>query len=52
MFTSLVGWLKETIAKQSIQTELDSFISSKKPTSPSEVEYWIRYYDQHQKIGM
>jgi hypothetical protein len=53
MFTTIFAWLKETFTETRYQDSLDYFISSKRPTTTSEVEYWIRYYDQHiRETGM
>lgn len=33
------------------QNDLDRFITSKQPTTTSEVEYWQREYDRRQHTG-
>ena len=47
MFEKLFAWLSTPTQ----QSELDAFIVSKQPTTPAEVEYWIRYYDEHTAKG-
>lgn len=47
---SLLKWIKSLFSEQSYQDSLDYFITSKRPTSTAEVEYWTRYYDQHVSI--
>lgn len=44
---SIFTWLKRLFAGQSYQDSLELYIASKHPTSPGEVEHWIREYDQH-----
>ena len=41
----LLKWIKTLFAAQSYQDQLDSYITSKRPTSAAEVEHWIRQYD-------
>jgi len=45
----LLQWIKSLFAERSYQTSVEHYVTSKNPTTPSEVEYWIRQYDQHQK---
>lgn len=45
----LLQWIKSLFVEASYQDSVDHFISSKRPTTASEVEYWIRVYDQRQK---
>jgi hypothetical protein len=42
---TFLKWIKSLFAEKSYQDNLDNFIASKNPTSPGEVEYWIRQYD-------
>jgi hypothetical protein len=32
-----------------IPTGLESYIASKNPSTPAEVDYWVRQYDQQQR---
>lgn len=43
----LLKWIKSLFVGQSYQDSLEYFVSSKRPTTTAEVEYWIQYYDQH-----
>jgi len=43
----LLQWIKSLFAAPSYQDQLDSFVASKHPTTTSEVEHWIREYDNH-----
>ena len=45
----LLKWIKSLFVGASYQDSVDYFIASKRPTSATEVEYWIRVYDQKQK---
>lgn len=45
MFKKLITWLKKPF-HPTFQSELDSYIASKRPTSVAEVEYWTREYDK------
>lgn len=47
MLKKLLNWLSEP----KYQDSLDSFVASKNPSTTVEVEYWIRYYDQHISKG-
>ena len=37
---NITGWFKKTK-----QSELESFINSKRPTNAAEVDYWTRAYE-------
>jgi hypothetical protein len=52
MFTTLFGWIKSLFSEPTYQDSLDTFVSSKHPTTTSEVEYWIQYYDQRKSHGL
>lgn len=41
----LLQWIKSLFAAPSYQDELDRYITSKRPTTTTEVEHWIRQYD-------
>jgi hypothetical protein len=43
----LLQWIKSLFTSSSYQGELDKFVASKHPTTPGEVEHWIREYDYH-----
>ena len=45
-------WLKGLFTVQSYQDGLDSFIRSKNPTSPGEVEHWIKQYDTRKEFSL
>jgi hypothetical protein len=49
MLTALIGWIKSLISERTYQDSVEYFVASKNPTTTSEVEYWIRHYDQHKK---
>ena len=51
MFTALVGWIKSLFEDKSYQDSVEYFVASKHPQTTSEVEYWIRHYEQQQKNG-
>jgi hypothetical protein len=44
----LLQWIKSLFAARSYQDQLDSYITSKHPTTTAEVEHWIRQYDSRQ----
>lgn len=48
----LLKWIKSLFVEASYQDSLDSFIASKRPTSPCEVEHWIRVYDQKKEWSL
>ena len=43
----LLNWIKSLFVVPSYQDSLEHFVASKRPSTPTEVEYWIRHYDQH-----
>lgn len=43
----LLNWITSLIKQRSYKDGLEYFITSKKPQSTAEVEYWTRYYDEH-----
>lgn len=45
----LLKWIKSLFEGCSYQDGIDAYITSKNPTTASEVDYWIREYDQHRK---
>jgi hypothetical protein len=47
MTVLLLGWIKSLFTERTYRDSLEYFIESKKPQSTAEVEYWTRYYDQH-----
>jgi hypothetical protein len=49
---TLLKWIKNLFGGSTYQAELDKFVSSKHPTTVSEVEHWIRHYDQRSLRGM
>jgi len=49
MLTALFGWIKSLFEDKSYQDSVEYYVASKHPQSTSEVEYWIRHYDQHRK---
>lgn len=42
-------WIKSLFTDVSYQDDVDTFVTSKHPTTTAEVEYWIRVYDQRQR---
>jgi|AntAceMinimDraft_12_1070368.scaffolds.fasta_scaffold09922_4 hypothetical protein len=46
MFKKLKELLKRVFAQQSHQTRLEQYIISKNPTSPAEIEHWVRTFDR------
>lgn len=42
----LLKWIKSLFSAPSYQDSLDTFVTSKNPTTTAEVEHWIRIYDQ------
>ena len=44
----LVKPIMQNQFKNTEQKELDSFITSKNPTTAAEVDYWAREYDRRQ----
>jgi hypothetical protein len=46
MFKKLKKLLQGVITKTNRQSALESFISSKNPTSPAEIEHWVRTFDR------
>lgn len=50
MILAILGWLKKNLT-ETYQNKLECYVKSKNPTTASEVEYWIRYYDQHASKG-
>jgi hypothetical protein len=48
---TLLKWIKSLFGVSAYQAELDKFISSKHPTTVSEVEHWIRHYDHKTARG-
>jgi hypothetical protein len=46
MFKKLKELLQGVITKTNRQSALESFISSKNPTSPAEIEHWVRTFDR------
>jgi len=49
MITAITGWIKSLFQERSYQHSVEHYVASKKPTTTSEVEYWIREYDQQQR---
>lgn len=43
--SKLLAELKKFFTNTSVQSDLDAYIKSKCPTSPAEVDHWIRQYD-------
>lgn len=43
--TKLLNELKKFFKTPAMQSDLDAYIKSKCPTSPAEVDHWIRQYD-------
>ena len=48
MFKKLIAWL---FTSPSQQQELDNFIVSRNPTTPAEVDYWVREFDLRKQKG-
>jgi hypothetical protein len=48
MFTKLLKWL---FASPNQQQELDEFIIKHRPTTPAEVDYWVREFDLRKQKG-
>ena len=46
MFKKLKELLQGVITKTNRQSALESFISSKNPTSPAEIEHLVRTFDR------
>lgn len=51
MLDGICKFLKRTIKKSNLQAELEAYVSSKKPTSTGEVEYWIKEFDRGVRYG-
>jgi hypothetical protein len=53
MLSLIAQLIKPLINEQQhqYQNDLDRFITSKQPTTTSEVEYWQREYDRRQNTG-
>lgn len=43
----MLKWIKNLFQVKTYQDDVEYFVSSKNPSNPSEVEFWIRYYDQN-----
>jgi hypothetical protein len=43
----LLNWIKSLFMGKSYQDSLEHFVASKRPTTTTEVEYWIQYYEHH-----
>lgn len=48
MFTFIAELFENLSKGRTRQNELDAFISSKNPGTPSEVDYWAREFDRRQ----
>ena len=46
MFKKLKELLQGVITKTNRQSALESFISSKNPTTAAEVDHWVRTFDR------
>lgn len=44
-----IEWIKSLFVVASYQDSVETFVSSKNPTTTAEVEYWIRVHDQRRK---
>ena len=51
LLNKITQWFK-TVFTTTKQSELDAYITSKKPTTTAEVEYWINNYDRKQLKGV
>ena len=40
MFNKLLSWLR----RPSLQSTLEAYVASKRPTNTAEVEYWVNQY--------
>lgn len=49
MLFKIINQIKNLFTPTSEQHNLDTFISSKHPTSVAEVEYWTKVYDSRQR---
>lgn len=50
--SKFITWLKGLFTEKSYQDSIEYYVASKRPTTSSEVEYWIREYDQsHRQKG-
>lgn len=38
--------------KSNVTTPLDDYIAAKQPSSPSELEYWVREFDRRDQRNM
>jgi hypothetical protein len=45
VLNNLIDPIVKLLTKDQFQTEVDLYISSKNPSSPAEVDYWMREYD-------
>jgi hypothetical protein len=45
----LIKWIKSLFTTHNYQDSIEYYLASKNPKTTSEVEYWIRHYDQHRK---
>lgn len=48
----LLQWIKSLFAARSYQDQLDSYITSKRPSTTAEVEHWIRQYDTRKEWAL
>jgi hypothetical protein len=49
--TKLLEKLKKFLSpKATYQSNLDAFVSSKRPTTVAEVEHWIKIYDDRKEF--
>ena len=47
----LLKWIKSLFGASSYQDDLDSFITSKHPSTTAEVEHWIQQYSKRNHSG-
>ena len=42
----IFGWIKSLFRSRTYQDSVESFLTSKRPTSVAELEYWVREYER------
>lgn len=47
MLKKLKKLLQGVVTKSTHQSELERFITSKNPTSPAEIEHWVKAFDRN-----
>lgn len=42
-------WINQLFQNNVYHQNLENYVTSKNPTTPAEVDYWVRRYDEKQK---